>query len=223
MTSKLIACIAGLFILAAPATAAAQTTVASSRASHVGQTGSMYSTTTNGNTFTGRTSSEDHRSFIEFAVPASATPFTSAVLRLDAGSVPGGPNDLTVHDFDSTIGVTPGTDIYADAGTGVVFGTVVGLNTANQTFDITLNAAGLAAVNAARGGNVVFGFTSAPTTGDPDGVFGATDMFTTRQLILSPTAVAPAPVPTLSEWAMILLAVLLAGGAALMIQRRQTA
>lgn len=33
----------------------------------------------------------------------------------------------------------------------------------------------------------------------------------------------PVPVPTLSEWAMILLGVLLAGGAALTIQRRQTA
>lgn len=34
---------------------------------------------------------------------------------------------------------------------------------------------------------------------------------------------APAPVPTLSEWAMILLGVMLAGGAALTIQRRRTA
>ena len=32
---------------------------------------------------------------------------------------------------------------------------------------------------------------------------------------------APAPVPTMSEWAMILLGVLLAGGAALTIQRRR--
>lgn len=34
-------------------------------------------------------------------------------------------------------------------------------------------------------------------------------------------APAPAPVPTLSEWAMILLGLMLAGGAALYIQRRQ--
>lgn len=40
------------------------------------------------------------------------------------------------------------------------------------------------------------------------------------QLQVSP---APAPVPTLSEWAMILLGVLLAGGAALTIQRRRAA
>lgn len=34
---------------------------------------------------------------------------------------------------------------------------------------------------------------------------------------------APTPVPTLSEWAMILLGVALAGGAALTIQRRPQA
>lgn len=36
-------------------------------------------------------------------------------------------------------------------------------------------------------------------------------------------ALAPAPVPTLSEWAMIMLGLLLAGSAAVMIQRRQMA
>ena len=39
----------------------------------------------------------------------------------------------------------------------------------------------------------------------------------------SGTAVAPAPIPTLSEWAMILFGMILAGGAALFVQRRQTA
>lgn len=34
---------------------------------------------------------------------------------------------------------------------------------------------------------------------------------------------APAAVPTMSEWAMILLGLLLAGGAALMIQKRRFA
>lgn len=37
------------------------------------------------------------------------------------------------------------------------------------------------------------------------------------------TVTAPTPVPTLSEWAMILLGTILAGGAALFIQRRQVA
>ncbi|HEY1071806.1 IPTL-CTERM sorting domain-containing protein [Brevundimonas sp.] len=38
--------------------------------------------------------------------------------------------------------------------------------------------------------------------------------------LVSITYVSPAPVPTMSEWAMILLGVMLAGGAALYIQRR---
>lgn len=42
-------------------------------------------------------------------------------------------------------------------------------------------------------------------------------------LSLSPVAVAPAAIPTMSEWAMIFFGVLLAGGAALYIQRRQMA
>ncbi|MBB5746878.1 IPTL-CTERM sorting domain-containing protein [Brevundimonas variabilis] len=40
-------------------------------------------------------------------------------------------------------------------------------------------------------------------------------------LIFTATEVTPAPVPTLSEWAMILFGLALAGGAALYIQRRQ--
>jgi len=35
--------------------------------------------------------------------------------------------------------------------------------------------------------------------------------------------VAPAPVPTLTEWAMILLGALLAGGAVLQLERRRRA
>lgn len=63
--------------------------------------------------------------------------------------------------------------------------------------------------------------------GPPDGVLtaitvGGVDHLTcgADRLLLTPVA-APTPVPTLSEWAMILLGVLLAGGAALTIQRRR--
>lgn len=41
--------------------------------------------------------------------------------------------------------------------------------------------------------------------------------------LLPGSAPAPAPIPTLSEWAMILLGVMLAGGAALTVHRRRTA
>lgn len=43
---------------------------------------------------------------------------------------------------------------------------------------------------------------------------------TTSELHYSATFGAPAPVPTLSQWAMILLGVTLAGGASLFLQRR---
>jgi len=43
------------------------------------------------------------------------------------------------------------------------------------------------------------------------------------RLTLPGAIVAPAPVPTLSEWATILLGGMLAGGAALTLQRRRAA
>lgn len=42
----------------------------------------------------------------------------------------------------------------------------------------------------------------------------------TLHLVLR-VAPAPAPIPTISEWAMIILSIMLAGGAALYIQRRR--
>jgi hypothetical protein len=50
-----------------------------------------------------------------------------------------------------------------------------------------------------------------------------TQPVSTTQTYSVQIAAAPVAVPTLSEWAMILLGVLLAGGAALTIQRRRTA
>jgi len=59
-------------------------------------------------------------------------------------------------------------------------------------------------------------------TGKPMLEFDPSSNFTPRVLVGSVTySAAPAPVPTLSEWAMILLGLILAGGAALYIQRRQ--
>lgn len=52
-------------------------------------------------------------------------------------------------------------------------------------------------------------------------LFNFATTFAGFDLIFTATEVAPAPVPTLSEWAMILFGLALAGGAALYIQRRQ--
>lgn len=67
-------------------------------------------------------------------------------------------------------------------------------------------------------GTVLTGRAEAsPSALDPDPTNNrATDTLTVA-------GVAPAPVPTLTEWAMILLGVLLAGGAVLQLERRRRA
>lgn len=63
------------------------------------------------------------------------------------------------------------------------------------------------------------------------GLYGGGDLLTyyhnphlSDDLVFTVTEVAtPATVPTMTEWAMILFGILLAGGAALMIQRRRLA
>ncbi|NBB66265.1 hypothetical protein GVN18_44255, partial [Pseudomonas sp. ODNR1LW] len=202
-----------LSLVALPSAVLAQTTVNSSRAGWANQAGTVSSRNENSNSFTGVNGSGEHRSYISFAVPASTSAFTSAVIRVNAESVYSGPNDLTVYDVSSDIATATVTDLYADFGSGAVFGTITGL-ISGATGDITLNADGLAAVNAARGGEISFGFVSSPTTTSPDGVFGASTGSTQRQLILSPTAntAPPSTIPTMSEWAMILFGLSLAGG-----------
>lgn len=215
------ALVGALAVVALSNAALAQTTVTSSRAAWVNQTGRVASRDSNSNSYTGASDGDDYRSYISYAIPAAASAFTSAVIRVNVENISSGPNDLTVYDVSSDIDTAMGLDLYADFGSGTVFGTITGLNTSHETVDITLNADGLAAVNAARGGAISFGFVSSPTTSTIDGVFGLSNDGTLRQLILTPTAVAPAPVPTMAEWAMILFGLSLAGGAALYIQRRR--
>lgn len=218
------AALAASLMLALPATASAQTTeAASTRAGWANAAGQITNRTINANTYTGRTSGQDYRGYISFPVAASTVAYTSAVVRVDTAGVRNGPNDLTLYDVTSNIATATGSDLYSDFGSGTVLGSITGLNTNDATVDITLNAAGLAAVNAARGGEISFGFVSSPTTADPDGVFGGSFASTTRRLILAPAAVVvtPTPVPTMTEWAMILFIMILAGGAALFLQRRR--
>lgn len=218
--------VAGAALLAViPGVVFAQTTVASNRASWVTDTGFVGDRAGNSNTLTGFRGGEAYRSYISFAVPVSGAAFTSAVIRVNTATVANGPNDLTVYDVSSDIATETASTLYGDLGTGVVLGAATGLNTSNATIDITLNTAGLAAVNAARGGEISFGFVSSPISGASDGVFLASSGTTLRQLILTPTATppTPTPVPTLSEWALLLLGLGLAGGTALHLQRHRRA
>lgn len=67
-------------------------------------------------------------------------------------------------------------------------------------------------------GTVLTGVTEVtPSAPDPDMANNS------ATATLTVGGVAPAPVPTLTEWAMILLGALLAGGAVLQLERRRRA
>lgn len=173
----------------------------------------------NGTYFTGTaTNGVEHRGFLQFTVPASATPYNAAVLRLNVNTVAGGPNTLSVYDVSSVVGTDPVATVFTDLGSGTLLGSATGINTSDATIEITLNAQGLVLVNAARGSTITLGFLNETISGPGDYLFHLTGSTTPRQIVLT---AAPAPVPTMTEWAMILFGSILAGGAALYIRRRQ--
>lgn len=89
----------------------------------------------------------------------------------------------------------------------------------------------LTALGVAAGATCTINFTYQPANPGTYGLSGSTvtysggDNASPKALTggAQPTLNVIAPVPTLSEWAMILLGAILAGGAALYIQRRQVA
>ncbi len=137
------------------------------------------------------------------------------------GTIEGGPNDLTLYDVTSDIATASVPVLYTDVATGTVLGTITGLNTNGATVEITLNADGLAAVNAARGDAISIGLTASPLNPPSDAVFLFSSPLTLRQLVLADGPSTPAPVPTMTEWMMILFGTMLAGGAAIYLQRRR--
>ena len=115
---------------------------------------------------------QEYRGNMSFSVPTSATPYTSATLRLNANQVDAGPNDIAVYDMTADPFTATNAVIFTDSGDGTVLGTASGLVT-NQAFDVVLNAAGLAAVNAAQGSTVTFGVVNTTITPGYDFVFNA--------------------------------------------------
>ncbi len=174
----------------------------------------------NNNIITGVENAEDWRSFVTFAVPSTAQNYATAEIRLNASSVTGGPNTLEIFDVSTNVATDPVATVYADLGTGVSYGTATNL-AGNSSVVVVLNSQGLAAINAAKGSTITFGMRNATLTTNPDFIFGSSGGSSPRSLVL--TSVPVAPVPTMSEWAMILLGLMMACGAALLIQRRQTA
>lgn len=201
-------------LMAASATASlAQTLTATNAGALRSDGGSLYLGTPR-NIYTGVASGESWRSFVSFSVPVSATNYTSATLNLGPTNDTGGPNTLEVFDASADPAATPVITAYNDIGTGVSLGSA---SISGGTVQVTLNASGLAAVNAAKGATLHLGLVNSTITLPSDNIFGGSQDSGPRQLVLSTAT----PVPTLSEWAMILLGAILAGGAALYIQRRQ--
>jgi hypothetical protein len=200
-------------------TAAAQTQTAIA-AGHVELVnGTRNGTAPNNNFVTGGApGGPSYRSFISFSVPAGAN-YTAAELRLNASTVAGGPNDLEVFDVNTDVATDPVATVYNDLGSGVLFGTATGLTTGSSVV-VLLNPQGIAAINAAGGGTITFGLINATQGGGADTIFGLSENSTPRSLFLT-AAPPPAPVPTLSEWAMIVLALMLSGGATIYLQRRR--
>lgn len=171
---------------------------------------------------TGFFAGNDHRGYFVYNIPAGE-PITGATLSINAASVLNGPNTLEVHDVttspETVVSFAPNVAIYNDLGTGVLYGTAVA-TTGRQTLTVTLNADAISAINAARGKSFALGFAIATgNSGENHTIFLGSGNTTPRDLILS--RAAPAPVPTMTEWAMIIFGTMLAGGAAFYIQRRR--
>jgi hypothetical protein len=224
MHVRLISLVAalGFWLFASAATAQTLTpTAAGTYTPTVANSGGGSGTAT-GNFFTGLDSiGTDRRSYLIYSIPAGGT-ITSATLSLNASNIGNGPNTVGVYAVTTSpaqiaAGTAPAAATHADLGDGTQFGTAVA-TTNDETLTITLSADALTALNAARGGSIAFGLVNETATVNNDFVFGNSQGSAPRTLTIVQT---PAPVPTLSEWAMILLGLMLAGGAAIYLQRRQ--
>ena len=216
---RFVAAIAAIATVLVASAAAAQTQVATGGG--FVRPASRTPSNATANIVTGVSSIPDsYRSYLSFPVPASATPYTSATLRLNARNVEGGPNTIEVREIaNADPDAAAPAVLYPDLADGPIFGTSAPVVT-DEIFTITLNAQGLAEVNAKRGGTVHLALINASQTLPDDNVFGGSGGFGPRELILAPVAGAAA-VPTMTEWAMILLGLMLAGGAVVLIQRRR--
>lgn len=163
-----------------------------------------------------------------FASAALADPVVwtlNGVTTLDGQTVTGSftydadTNTYSAINVTSTGGVGPFTALYpataSTAGAAIFIQTPAGpgqngilLNTANKT-----NAGGTLTITTGPGNGGLFTCSGVCTNAN----LTAGRSIATGTLVGAPVV----PVPTLSEWAMILFGLILAGGAALYIQRRQ--
>lgn len=161
------------------------------------------------------------RGYFIYNIPAGA-PITAATLSVNAVQVLGGPNTVEIYDVTTSpatvASAVTSVAVYNDLGTGTLYGSAVATAN-NQTLTITLNPDAITAINAARGGSFAIGFLNATDGGGSDTIFLSSVNTVPRDLILTRAE----PVPTLSEWALILLGLGLATAAAAYIHHRRLA
>ena len=93
------------------------------------------------------------------------------------------------------------------------------INCSNPSFIGGSNFILVSTVDATVAGGTVLSVTATAISASPDPIPGNESATATTTVTAAPAL----PVPTLSEWAMILLGTMLAGGAAILLQRRRIA
>ena len=141
-----------------------------------------------------------YRNFFRFDLAGISDTVTSALLRIHLGTYDSQDASETYSIFDAP------SLVYANLGSGTSYGSREIFANETGTVDVVLSAAGIAAINAALGGLFDIGgdvtsLDASPTTSEF--LFGNTNQFSTRQLILNPV-----PEPS--------TALLVAGGLAIM-------
>jgi len=178
------------------------------------------------------------RNFFVFDIPTLGVgeDYTSAILSLISEvSQVGVPETYTLWSVETGIaalvGGTGGPAATEDLGDGTVYGTATITSGLNQTIDITLNSAGLAAINGKKGQQIAFGGTLTNlSAGDSVYAFGFTGSGSPSdgdsKLILQSSGgtngggtTGGDPVPEPGEWAA--MGILGAGLAGLVIRKRR--
>lgn len=154
-----------------------------------------YGTSTWGtfNLYTGRPNETNElRGYTVFEVPAGA-PIASAVLRMNSNNTwgPATPvliNQVTTDPALVAAGGMPRSPIFDDLGDGAAYGSF--LATANnQVLEATLNAAGVTAINAARGGRIAMGFRKTNFTAVLEYIFAGGAGATPNELVITRFAI----------------------------------
>lgn len=159
----------------------------------------------NNNYIAGVLTGDQYRNWFEFSIPTlTGGSLVSATFEVNEGGSSHMGGSLTY----AVYGLSAQPLVFTDVSASNPFGSVVTTNASNgTTLDITLNAAALAAIGAAQGGNIFIG-------GIDSGELASTDTFDFASegasTVLS-LQTAPSSVPEPSSWALF-TSVLLAMG-----------